>query len=282
MFKKLAITLGMLLVVLAAACGSDKESTSGKVQNDSTPAATKAAATKAAPTKEATEEVVATEEPDGGDAAGALESLSFLTGGMFGGAQAGSPEAVDPELASMLIADTDLPTTFAGVGGDIGFSMTMPEGEVTMAMRTFVEGDPNASEMMPTIVSAAMAMPPAALDEFDTQLAELDKMTPEDIQDAMGGASTMGIEFKELSVERIGLGEGGVSMHMVMDMSGLMEGLGDLAPEGGEGFPTSLSFDMYIFKKGDVVLMAMTMLPLETASPVDVASLAEIMESRAP
>jgi hypothetical protein len=277
MFKRLALVLGTLLVVLAVACGSDKESASDKVQNDATPAATKAA-----PTKEVTEDAVATEESDSGDSAGALESLSFLTGGMFGGeAQSGSPEAADPELASMLIAETDLPTTFASVGGDVGFRMTMPQGETKMAMRTFSEGDPNASEMTPTIVSAAMAMPPAALDEFDSQLAELDKMSTQDIQEAMGGASMMGIEFKELSVDRISLGDGGMSMHMVMDLSGLLEGLGDLAQEGTEGFPTSLSFDMYVFKKGDVVLMAMTMLPPDQASPVDVESLAKIMESRA-
>ena len=279
MFKKLAIILGMMLVVLAVACGSDKESTSDKVQNDKTPAATKAAATKAAPTKEA----VATEQADGGDSAGALESLSFLTGGMFGGeSQTGSPEAADPELANMLIADTDLPNTFASVGGDMGFSMTMPQGEAKMAMRTFSEGDPNASQMTATIVSAAMSMPPAALDEFDSQLAQLDEMSTEDIQEAMGGASMMGIEFKELSVETISLGDGGMSMHMVMDMSGLVEGLGELAEEGMEGFPTALSFDMFVFKKGDVVLMAMTMMPADQASPVDVQSLAEIMESRAP
>ncbi len=47
MFKKLALVFGMLLVVLAVACGSDKESTSDKTQNDSTPVATKKA-TKAA------------------------------------------------------------------------------------------------------------------------------------------------------------------------------------------------------------------------------------------
>jgi len=281
MFKKLAIILGMLLVVLAVACGSDKGSTSDKVQNDKTPAATKAAATKAAPTKEVTEEADATEEADGGDSAGALESLSFLTGGMFGGeSQTGSPEAADPELANLLIADTDLPTTFAGVGGDTGFSMTLPQGEAKMAMRTFSEGDPNMSQMTPTIVSAAMSMPPAALDEFDSQLAQLDKMTTGDIQEAMGGASMMGIEFKELSVGTISLGDGGMSMHMVMDMSGLVEGLGELAEEMG-GFPTALSFDMIVFKKGDVVLMAMTMLPADQESPVDVQSLAEIMESRA-
>jgi hypothetical protein len=282
MFKRLAIILGMLLVVLAVACGSDKESTSDKVQNDKTPAATKAAATKVAPTKEVTEEAVATEQADGGDSAGALESLSFLTGGMFGGeSQTGSPEAADPELANLLIADTDLPTTFASVGGDTGFSMTMPQGEAKMAMRTFSEGDPNMSQMTPTIVSAAMAMPPAALEEFDSQLAQLDKMSTEDIQNAMGGASMLGIEFKELSVDKISLADGGINMHMVMDMSGLVEGLGDLAEEGTEGFPTALSFDMYVFKKGDVVLMAMTMMPADQASPVDVQSLAEIMESRA-
>ena len=52
MFKKLAIALGMMLIVLAVACGgSDKESTSDKVDNDTTPAATKAAKTKVAPTE---------------------------------------------------------------------------------------------------------------------------------------------------------------------------------------------------------------------------------------
>jgi hypothetical protein len=283
MFKKLALIAGMLLVVLAVACGSDKESTSDKTQNDSTPAATKKA-TKAAPTKEATVEVVATEEPDGddGDSAGSLESLSFLTGGMFGGAETGSPEAADPELANMLIASTDLPNTFASVGGDMGFSMTMPQGEVKMAMRTFSQGDPNASEMTPTIVSAAMAMPPAALEEFDSQLAELDEMTTEDIQEAMGGSSVMGIEFKELSVEKVSLGDGGISMHMVMDMSAMLEELGDLIPEDeAAAMPTSFGFDMYIFKVGDVVLMAMSMLPPDTGSPVDVESLAAIMESKA-
>jgi hypothetical protein len=276
MFKKLAIATGMLLIVLAVACGSDKESTSDKVQNDTTPAATKAA-----PTKEVTQEADATAEADGGDSAGALESLSFLTGGMFGGeTQNGVAGAADPELANLLIADTDLPTTFASVGGDMGFSMDMPQGQAKMAMRTFSEGDPNASQMTPTIVSAAMSMPPAALEDFDSQLAQLDKMTTEDIQNAMGGSSMMGSEFKEFSVDKISLGDGGISMHMVMDMSSLVEGLGELAEEI-EGFPTALSFDLYVFKKGDVVLMVMTMLPADQASPVDVESLANIMESRA-
>ena len=212
-----------------------------------------------------------------------MESLNFLTGGMFGGeAQAGSPEAADPQLASMLIADTDLPSSFASVGGDMGFSMTMPQGDVKMAMRTFSQGDPNASEMTPTIVSAAMAMPPAALKDFDSELAKLDEMSTADIEKAMGGASMMGIEFKELSVEKIDLGDGGMSMHMVMDMSGLVEGLGDLTEGDTGSFPTALAMDMYIFKKGDVVLMAMTMLPSAHESPVSVASLAAKMESRAP
>jgi len=278
MLKKLAIAFGMLLIVLAVACGSDKESSkSDDGGKDSTPVATK----KAAPTKEATEEIEATEEADGGDSAGTLESLSFLTGGMFGGETEGVAGAPDQELANLLIASTDLPTAFASVGGDMGFTMTLPQGEMKMAMRTFSEGDPNASQMTPTIVSAAMAMPPAALEEFDSQLAELDDMTTEDIEEAMGGASVLGVEFKEFSVEKVDLGDGGINMHMVMDMSALVEGLGDLA-EGMEGFPTALSFDMYVFKKGDVVLMAMTMLPAEQESPVDVESLAEIMESRAP
>jgi hypothetical protein len=284
MLKKLGIIFGVLVVVLAVACGgSDKGSNSDKVQNDSTPVATKKAlSTKSAPTKEATADPSATDAANSGDSAGALESLSFLTGGMFGGEQPSAQTGdADPKLASMLIADTDLPTTFASVGGDVGFSTTMPQGEAKMAMRTFSEGDPNASQMTPTIISGAMLMPPAALDEFDSQLAELDNVTTDDIQEAMGGASMFGIEFKELSVDKISLGDGGIKMHMVMDMSAMVEGLGDLAPEGAD-FPTSLSFDIYVFKKGDVVLMAMTMLPPDSGTSVDIEDLAKIMESRAP
>ena len=285
MLKRLGIIFAMFVIVLAVACGgSDKDSSkSDKAGNDSTPVATKkASSTDSAPTKEATEKPAATDAVDSGDSAGALESLSFLTGGMFGGEQPSAQTGeADAQLASMLIADTDLPTTFASVGGDTGLTMTLPQGEAKMAMRTFSEGDPNMSEMTPTIVSAVMSMPPAALEEYDAQLAKLDEVSADDIKNAMGGASMFGIEFKELSVDKISLGDGGISMHMVMDMSGLVEGLGDLAPEGTD-FPTSLSFDMYVFKKGDVVLMVMTMLPPDSGTSVDVESLAKIMESRAP
>jgi len=279
MFKKLVIFAGALLIVLAVACGSDKEPSSEKDQGDATAVATKAVATKAAATKAApTRE--ATKEADGGDSAGALEPLSFLTSGMFGGEAEGAVlGTADPDLASLLITSGDLPPSFNAAGGDMGFSMDLPEGTTRMAMRTFMQGDPNASEMAPTVVSAAMAMPPAALDEFDSQLAELDRMSIEEIQEAMGGASMLGIEFKEFDVEKVSLGDGGFSMHMVMDMSGLVEGLGELAEEGMGDFPTGFAFDMYIFRQGDNVLMAMTMLSEGQGSPVDAASLAEIMES---
>lgn len=270
MFKKLTAILAILAVVLAVGCGSGKQSISDGSQNEK-PAATKAAATQEA-----------TDEADSGDSAGALESLSFLTGGMFGGSETGSPEAADPQLASMLIADTDLPSTFASVGEDQGFTKTLPEGDATMAMRTFSEGDPNASEMTATIMSAAMSMPPAALDQYDAELSKLDDVSAQDLQDAMGGASMLGIEFKELSVDKISLGDGGISMHMVMDMSGLAEAFGGLTEETGQAMPTSLSYDMYVFKKGNVILMVLTMLPPDESSSVDVESLAKIMESRAP
>ncbi len=275
MFKKLTAIFAILAVVLAIGCGSGKQSSSDQSQNQK-PAATKSA-TSAAPTEEATAEA------NSGDSAGALQSLSFLTGGMFGGSDTGTPSAVDPNLASMLIASTDLPDTFASAGEDEGFTTTMPGGgEATMALRTFSEGDPNTSEMTPTIVSAAMTMPQEALDQYDEQLAKLDQVTTDDLRQAMGGASVMGIEFKELSVDKISLGDGGISMHMVMDMSGLAEAFGGLTEDTGQEIPTSLSFDMYVFKKGGAILMVMTMLPEGASSAVDIESLAKIMESRAP
>ncbi len=275
MFKKLTAIFAILAVVLTVGCGSGQQSTSDQNQNQK-PAAT-VSATNAAPTE------AATAGADSGDSAGALESLSFLTGGMFGGSSDATPEAADPQLASMLLADTDLPSTFASVGDDEGFTTTMPGGgEATMALRTFSEGDPNASEMTPTIVSAAMTMSQDALDQYDEQLSKLDQVTTDDLQQAMGGASVMGIEFKELSVDKISLGDGGVSMHMVMDMSGLAQALGGLTEDTGQQTPTSLSFDMDVFKKGGVILMVMTMLPEGASSAVNIESLAKIMESRAP
>jgi hypothetical protein len=280
MLKRLVIVAGALVIVLAAvACGSDKEASTDNDQGDATPVATKAVATKAAatevaPTEEATKEV-------SGDGAGALESLSFLTSGMFGGEVEGSiTGAADPDLTSLLLTGSDLPSSFNIVGGDMGFSMDMPEGTTRMAMRTFMEGDPNSTEMSPTVVSAVMAMPAAALADFDSQLAELDQMSAEDIEAAMGGSSMMGIEFKELSIQKISLGEGGISMRMVMDMSGLADAFGDLAEEGMGDFPTGFAFDMYLFKSGDNILMVMTMLAEGQESPVDAAALAEIMESK--
>jgi hypothetical protein len=275
MIKRLTALLGILALALAVGCGSGNDA-ANKADNGK-PVATKAASTKAAPTEEASEEI------DSGDSAGALESLSFLTGGMFGGEEQGTPQEADATLASMLIADTDLPSTFAGIGGDQGFTMTVPGsgGEATMAMRTFSEGDPNASEMTPTIISAAMTMPQSALDEYDAQLAQLDEVSADDLKEAMGGADLFGIEFTEFSVDKIDLGDGGMSMHMVMDLSGMADMFGDLMEDTGTPFPTSLSYDMYVFRKGDVVLMVMAMLPPDSDT-VDVESLAEIMESRAP
>jgi hypothetical protein len=283
MLKRLVIVAGALVIVLAAvACGPDKEASTDNDQRDATAVATKAVATKAAATEVAPTEEATKEVANDGDSAGALESLSFLTSGMFGGEVEGSVAgAADPDLASLLLAGSDLPSSFNIVGGDMGFSMDMPEGTTRMAMRTFMEGDPNSMEMSPTVVSAVMAMPAAALADFDSQLAELDQMSAEDIEAAMGGASMMGIEFKELNVQKISLGDGGISMRMVMDMSGLAEAFGDLAEEGVGDIPTGFVFDMYMFKSGDNILMVMTMLAEGQESPVDAASLAEVMESKA-
>jgi hypothetical protein len=92
----------------------------------------------------------------------------------------------------------------------------------------------------------------------------------------------MGIEFKDISIEKVSdLGDGGASLHMVMDMSGLMEGLGDLGGEGMGAFESGIAFDAYVFRSGDDVLMLVTMWPAGEASPVDAQALAEAMDARA-
>lgn len=276
MLKKVFVVIGVLLIVLAAACGSDKGASSNKDEKEATVVATKAAATEAASTSEA--------KPDGSSAS-SLEPLSFITGQMFGGqalsAESGVTEPADPQLTAALLTEADLPAGYNIVGGDIGYSMELPQGQMKMAMRMFTQGDPTLAEMGPMVMSAAMAMPPSVLGDFDGQLDQIDQMSTEDLQKQMGAATALGIEITEISVKRVDIGDGGVSMHMVMDMSGFAERLGGLGEEGLQGFPTGIAYDMYIFKHGEHVFMAMALWPAGQESPADAASLAEMMDSRA-
>lgn len=280
MSKKLVIVAGVLLLFLTA-CGSGKDESSKPTAQDNGEKPTAVAVTKEAPTKAAS-----TEEATSGDSLkAAFEPLSMLTGQMFGssGADGGQvQQQADPDLAALLLVESDLPSGYSDAAGDIGFSQDSPEGRMNMAMRMFMEGDPSAAEMGPIVMSAAIAMPSSAFADFDSSLDQVDQMSTSDLQEAMGATEALGITFKDFSAKKLSdLGEGGMSIHMVMDMSGLLEGFGATAEEGLGAFQSGIAMDMYMFKQGDRLLMALIMSPAGQESPVDGLALARVMESRA-
>ena len=179
-----------------------------------------------------------------------------------------------------MLARRGLPPRYNGLGGDIGYSMDMPEGSMSMAARVFFEGDMMSGEPGSIVMSAVMAMPAAALEEFDAGLAELENMdlSPEGIQKMVGESGMLGIEFKEFKVIKDpGLGEAGVGLHMVMDMSGAAGGLGGEMGAYEEG----IAMDVYMFRSGERMLMVAVIWPAGGEPNADALALAEVMDGRA-
>jgi hypothetical protein len=280
MSKKLVIVAGVLLLFLTA-CGSGKDESSKPTAQDNGENPTAVAVTKEAPTNAAP----TTEASSGDPLKAAFEPLSLLTSQVLGSGSADSGQVAqpaDPDLAALLLVESDLPSGYSNTGGDIGYSVDSPEGQMTMAARMFTQGDPSAAEMGPIVMSAAIAMPPSAFADFDSSLDQVDQMSTSDLQEAMGATEALGIKFTDFSAKKVSdLGEGGMSIHMVMDMSGLLEGFGATAEEGLGAFQSGIAMDMYMFKQGDRLLMVLTMSPAGQGSPVDGLALARVMESRA-
>jgi hypothetical protein len=278
MSKKLVIVAGVLLLFLTA-CGSGKDESSKPTAQDNGQKPTAVATTKPASTKTAP----TTEASSGNSLKAAFEPLSLLTGQVLGSSGADSGQVAqqaDPDLAALLLAESDLPSGYSNTGGDIGYSVDSPEGQMTMAARMFTQGDPSAAEMGPIVMSAAITMPPSVLADFNSSLDQVDQASAQDVQNAMGATEALGIKFTDFSAKKVSdLGEGGVNLHMVMDMSGLIEGFGGTAQDMG-AYQNGLAFDMCAFKQGERLLMVMVTSPAGQASPVDMLALAKVMESR--
>ncbi len=270
MFKKIVIVCGVLLMFMTA-CGSDKDS-SAPAGNDEK--ATPAAVATAEPSKEA-------------KGSGVLESvfqpLSIMGGPLFGGSGSGMEGAsqnVDPELKAALLTADDLPPGYSSLGGDIGFSMDMPEGSVAMAARMFAESGVMSGGSGSIVMSAVMAMPESVLSEFDASLAELENMdlSPEGIEEMVGESGMMGMEFKDFQfIEDPGLGDAGVGLHMVVDMGAMVGDLGGEMGAYGEG----IAMDVYTFRSGEQMLMVAVMWPADEQTNADALALAEVMDGRA-
>lgn len=273
MLKKIVIVCGVLLLFMTA-CGSDKDS-SAPADKDETTAPTAVATAK--PTEEANA---------GGGAEDVFQPLSLLGGPLLGASgggldMQGGSQNVNPQLKAALLAAEDLPPGYNSIGGDIGYNMDLPQGPVSVAMRMFTEGDVMSGEQGSIVMSAVMDIPASAMSEFDASIAAVKNMdlTPEGIKKMMGDSGAQGIEFKEARlIDTPGLGEEGVGMHMVMDMSGLAGSMG----EALGAYQAGLAYDVYMFKRGQRMMMVVVMGPAGEQPDVDGLALAEVMDGRAP
>lgn len=273
MLKKLLVA-GSVLAIFLAGCGSNGDSKSAGPDTD------KPSATVVVKTPEPTATKVS--KPVGGPDA-LFQPLSIMGGPLFGGGldMEGATHDVDPDLKAALITADDLPSSYVSLdGGDFAFSFDTSEGRMEMAASMFFEGDMMERGEGSVVMSAAISMPASAFEEWDAQLAQIDDLDPAQIEEAMeqAGMAGMGATLNDIEISRLDLGEGGVRMHMVMDMSGLTESLGE---EMGM-FEGGIAFDMCMFKSGLTAYMVMNMWPADGQSNVDCLALAGVMESRIP
>jgi len=276
MLRKLALLL-LPLTIFAAACGgSDKNGASSATLTPgatATPAyATSEPTTSAPATKGPTPIVIATPNLGGADSIlSAVNPLQLLGGFQSGGLS----QTVDPQLESRLLVATDLPSGFMSLGS-FGFNVPSASGPMQMAANMFTSGDPTSGDMGPMVMSAAIALPPDAA----AQLRSLPSLSDADLDQLRSATSELGVQVSDLRVlDASGLGESGAGMHMVMDLSGLLDSFGAPA-DVGNPFQGGIAIDMYMFVQRDHMYMAMLMWPASGSSGVDARHLADLLDSR--
>ena len=286
--RKILILGSGLLVFLLAACSSGD--TADERENDSAPPAATAVVEEPTALPEPTVE----SESEGGLLGGALNPFSLLSLGSGGGSEgltANTGEA-DPALKAALLTLEDLPPGYSEpVPGGMSFSMETGEGNMDMAASMFVKGESMDAFPEAMVMSGVVAVSGDLMEEARAEIerygdgAELER----EIQEAMGGADNLfGVSLKDVRVlDASGLGEAGLGLHMVMsmDLEALAEGFGadmdEPLPPEADVLKEGIAFDMYVFVRGERVLMVMSMWPGEGPAPVDALDLAEIMDDRA-
>ena len=290
MLRKTALAL-IPIMLLTAACGGSGSTPGTKTSTPDAAATaaasdttTEATATTAASraTPEATDQGSNGTTDGGGDAASALFDTvnPFQLLGELGGAP--SSGDVDPSLRAALLDPSDLPGGFMPLG-DFSYNVPSQYGSIELAANMFGRGDSMGGDFGAMVMSAALALPPEALDQInaDGGLNQLAGLTDADLQDIAGIGGEFGVAFDDLHLlDASGLGEGGMGMHMAMDFGALLDAFG-APPDGDNPLAGGLAIDMYVFLRGDHMLMAMVMWPGGEPSGVDSRSLAEELDANA-
>lgn len=209
-------------------------------------------------------------------ALGSSDSPSDITITGPTGASLTPSEQENESLKAILLQKDDLPSGFTSLG-EMSYSIPIEDVTADMAISMFASGDLTSADFGPMVMSAALDGSGLAseFDDFD----EMEGMTQADLDEAAAGMEEFGVTFADLEIlDASGLGDAGMGMHMVMDFGGMFEAFGMPADDS---IPDGIAYDMYIFLRGERVLMVMVMWPSDAAAGVDARALAEIMDARA-
>ena len=264
MFRRFALAL-LPLALLAAACIGG-----GDTEERATPEPTSPPPTPTSDTD--------TVEPGGASDVllGILNPLQLLDS--LG--QQPISQQVDPSLEATLLDAGDLPADFVSLGQ---FTLAPPGdiGPMEIAASQFVIGDLEG-DFDAMVMSAVMILPPEALGELG-DLRALEAAAQAEFSQGIAEAAQLGLALGDFRLlDASGLGDGGLGMHMELDLGAL---LGELATAFGapeaEIAAAGFAIEIYVFFRGDRMLMVVVMETLGQSASVDARELAETMDAKA-
>jgi hypothetical protein len=274
MARKLAFLLLPLLLLLAACTSGGDKNDSSNTNDTNPPGSDATVSDDSGDANDGDSETAVSDESgdaaDGGDPFASLNPFDVLSGL---NADSASMHEPDPALAAALLTAGDLPGDFLNLGS-FGSSVPSEVGNIDLAASMFMSGDVESGEFNAMVMSAAMALPPEALD----QMGGFTDLSEDDLNKIAGMAGESGLVGEIEVLDSSGLGDSGFGIHMTMDIAGLLGAFG--APEEDNPFADGIAMDMYGFLKGDQMLMVIVMSPAGQSSGVDARDLAEAMDSR--
>ncbi len=188
-----------------------------------------------------------------------------------------TPSQQQGSLEAALLEQGDLPPGFQPFG-EMSFSIPTEFGTADMAANMFASGDLVSGDFGSMVMSAVIAAPPEAVGQLG-DLSQMEGLSQEELDEIAAGVEQFGITFSNFRLlDASGLGEGGVGVHMEMDFGALF---GELELPAADAPFDAIAWDMYMFVRGERMLMVMVMWPAERPSGVDGRVLAEAMDAKA-